>query len=193
MRALDKVERMDDVKKKMMEKMDVSIEHLKGELSGIRTGRASLILFDSIKVNYYGTPTPLKQIATLSIPESRTVTIQPWDISQMQEVEKAILGSGLGLTPSNDGKIIRIGIPPLTEERRKDLVKLVKRMGEECKVAIRNLRRDSNDELKSLQKEGTLSEDGLRKSQDEVQKITDQTIGKVDEILRKKEAEILEV
>lgn len=184
---------MDDVKKKMMEKMDVSIEHLKGELSGIRTGRASLILFDSIKVNYYGTPTPLKQIATLSIPESRTVTIQPWDISQMQEVEKAILGSGLGLTPSNDGKIIRIGIPPLTEERRKDLVKLVKRMGEECKVAIRNLRRDSNDELKSLQKEGTLSEDGLRKSQDEVQKITDQTIGKVDEILRKKEAEILEV
>lgn len=177
----------------MMEKMDVSIEHLKGELSGIRTGRASLILFDSIQVNYYGTPTPLKQIATLSIPESRTVTIQPWDISQMQEIEKAILASGLGLTPSNDGKIIRIGIPPLTEERRKDLVKLVKRIGEDCKVAVRNIRRESNDELKSLQKDGNLSEDGLRKSQDEVQKITDQTIGKVDEILKKKEAEILEV
>ena len=173
--------------------MDVSIEHLKGELSGIRTGRASLILFDSIQVNYYGTPTPLKQIATLSIPESRTVTIQPWDISQMQEIEKAILASGLGLTPSNDGKIIRIGIPPLTEERRKDLVKLVKRIGEDCKVAVRNIRRESNDELKSLQKDGNLSEDGLRKSQDEVQKITDQTIGKVDEILKKKEAEILEV
>jgi ribosome recycling factor len=184
---------MADVKKRMMEKMDVSIEHLKGELSGIRTGRASLILFDSIQVNYYGTPTPLKQIATLSIPESRTVTIQPWDISQMQEVEKAILSSGLGLTPSNDGKIIRIGIPPLTEERRKDLVKLVKRIGEDCKVAIRNLRRESNDELKALQKGGTLSEDGLRKSQDEVQKMTDQTIGKVEEILKKKEAEILEV
>jgi ribosome recycling factor len=182
-----------DEKKRMMEKMDVSIEHLKGELSGIRTGRASLILFDSIQVNYYGTKTPLKQIATLSIPESRTVTIQPWDISQMQEIEKAILSSGLGLTPSNDGKIIRIGIPPLTEERRKDLVKLVKRIGEECKVAIRNLRRETNDELKALQKEGTLSEDGLRKSQDEVQKVTDQTIGRIEEILKKKEAEIMEV
>lgn len=184
---------MADAKKRMMEKMDVSIEHLKGELSGIRTGRASLILFDSIQVNYYGTKTPLKQIATLSIPESRTVTIQPWDISQMQEIEKAILASGLGLTPSNDGKMIRIGIPPLTEERRKDLVKLVKRIGEECKVAIRNLRRETNDELKAQQKEGTLSEDALRKSQDEVQKLTDQTIGKVEEILKKKEAEILEV
>jgi ribosome recycling factor len=184
---------MADVKKRMMEKIDVSIEHLKGELSGIRTGRASLILFDSIQVNYYGTQTPLKQIATLSIPESRTVTIQPWDISQMQEIEKAILSSGLGLTPSNDGKIIRIGIPVLTEERRRDLVKLVKRIGEDCKVAIRNLRRESNDELKSLQKDGTLSEDGLRKSQDEVQKLTDQTIGKIDEILKKKETEILEV
>lgn len=173
--------------------MNVSIDHLKVELSGVRTGRASLILFDNVMVNYYGTPTPLKQIATLSVPESRMITIQPWDVSQLGEIEKAILGSGLGLTPSNDGKIIRIGIPMLTEERRKDLVKLVKKMGEECKVAIRNLRRETNDELKSLQKEGTLSEDAARKSQDEVQKLTDQNITKVDEILRKKEAEILEV
>ena len=183
----------EDVKKRMVEKMTVSIDHLKGELSGVRTGRASLVLFDHVQVNYYGTPTPLKQIATLSVPESRLVTIQPWDVSQLAEIEKAILGSGLGLTPSNDGKIIRIGIPPLTEERRKDLVKLVKKMGEECKVAIRNLRRETNDELKGLQKEGTLSEDAARKSQDEVQKLTDQTIGKVDEILKRKETEILEV
>ena len=182
-----------EAKKKMVEKMDASIQHLKVELSGIRTGRASLVLFDSIQVNYYGTPTPLKQIATLSIPDSRTVLIQPWDTSQLPEIEKAILGSGLGLTPSNDGKVIRISIPPLTEERRKDLVKLVKRIGEESKVAIRNIRRDTNDELKASQKEGTLPEDGLRKAQDEVQKMTDQTITKVDDILKKKEAEILEV
>lgn len=182
-----------DAKKKMVEKMDASLQHLKGELSGVRTGRASLVLFDSVQVNYYGTPTPLKQIATLSIPDSRTVLIQPWDTSQLPEIEKAILGSGLGLTPSNDGKVIRIGIPPLTEERRKELVKLVKKIGEESKVAIRNIRRDTNDELKSLQKDGKLSEDALRKAQDEVQKMTDQTVTKVDEILKKKEAEILEV
>jgi len=182
-----------DAKKKMVEKTEASLQHLKTELSGIRTGRASLVLFDSIQVNYYGTMTPLKQIATLSIPDSRTVLIQPWDTSQLPEIEKAILASGLGLTPTNDGKVVRISIPPLTEERRRDLVKLVKKIGEESKVAIRNIRRDTNDELKSLQKDGTLSEDALRKAQDEVQKMTDQTITKVDEILKKKEAEILEV
>ncbi|MFQ5950228.1 MAG: ribosome recycling factor [Nitrospiria bacterium] len=177
----------------MTDKMGVSIAHLKGELSGIRTGRASLTLFDSVKVNYYGTPTPLKQVASLSVPESRLVTIQPWDVSQVPEIEKAIMASGLGLTPSNDGKIIRVAIPPLTEERRRELVKLVKKIGEECKIAIRNVRRDANDELKSRQREGALTEDEGRKHQEEVQKITDQTIAKVDEILRTKEAEILEV
>lgn len=182
-----------DAKKRMVEKMEASLQHLKVDLSGVRTGRASLVLFDSVQVNYYGATTPLKQIATLSIPDSRTVLIQPWDTSQLPEMEKAILGSGLGLTPSNDGKVIRISIPPLTEERRKDLVKLVKKIGEESKVAIRNIRRDTNDEFKALQKDGTLTEDGLRKAQDEVQKMTDQTITKVDEILKKKEAEILEV
>jgi ribosome recycling factor len=183
----------DDLKKRMTEKMGISISHLIGELSGVRTGRASLGLFESVKVNYYGTLTPLTQVASLSIPESRLVSIQPWDVSQLQEIEKAIMSSGLGLTPSNDGKTIRIGIPTLTEERRKDLVKFVKRIGEDCKIAIRNVRRDTNDELKSRQKEGILTEDEERKNQEAVQKITDQSIAKVDDILRKKEVDILEV
>ncbi len=183
----------DDLKEKMADKMAVSISHLISELSGVRTGRASLGLFDSVKVNYYGTPTPLNQVASLSIPESRMVSIQPWDVSQLQEIEKAIMISGLGLTPSNDGKMIRIAIPTLTEERRKDLVKFTKRIGEDCKIAIRNVRRDTNDTLKSQEKEGMLSEDEERKNQAAVQKITDQFIAKVDDILRKKEAEILEV
>lgn len=182
-----------DLKQKMADKMAVSISHLIGELSGVRTGRASLGLFDSVKVNYYGTSTPLNQVASLSIPESRLVSIQPWDVSQIQEIEKAIMTSGLGLTPSNDGKTIRIAIPTLTEERRKDLVKFVKRIGEDCKIAIRNVRRDANDELKSQQKKGMLTEDEERKNQEAVQKITDQSIAKVDDILRKKEVEILEV
>lgn len=183
----------DDLKEKMADKMGVSISHLIGELSGVRTGRASLGLFDSVKVNYYGTPTPLNQVASLSIPESRCVAVQPWDVSQLQEIEKAIMSSGLGLTPSNDGKVIRIPIPALTEDRRKELVKFVKRIGEDCKIAIRNVRRDTNDELKSQQKEGIITEDEERKNQEAVQKITDQSIAKVDDILRKKEIEILEV
>ncbi|MFY9270979.1 MAG: ribosome recycling factor [Candidatus Manganitrophaceae bacterium] len=182
-----------EAKKKMNEKMEAATHHLKGELAGIRTGRASLVLFDSIQVNFYGTPTPLKQTANLSLPDSRTVLIQPWDISQLPEIEKAILGSGLGLTPANDGKIIRITLPPLTEERRKELVKLVKKIGEESKIAVRNIRRDTNEELKAIQKKGDLSEDGLRKAQEEVQKVTDQHIAKIDDILKKKEAEVLEV
>lgn len=183
----------DDIKQKMTEKMKGSIAHLVGELAGVRTGRASLGLFDSVKVNYYGNLTPLNQVASLSIPESRLVTIQPWDISQIQEIEKAIMVSGLGLTPSNDGKMIRIAIPALTEERRKDLVKYTKRIGEDCKITIRNFRREANDELKSQQKEGIITEDEERRNQEAVQKITDQSISNVDEILGKKEAEILEV
>lgn len=183
----------DDLKKKMTDKMGISISRFIGELSGVRSGRASIALFDSVKVNYYGTLTPLNQVASLSIPESRFVSIQPWDVSQLQEIEKAIMTSGLGLTPSNDGKIIRIAIPALTEERRKDLVKFIKKMGEDCKIAIRNVRRDTNDELKSRQREGILSEDEERKNQEAVQKITDQSIARVDDILRKKETEILEV
>ena len=182
-----------DLKKKMSEKMDASIQHLRSDLSTIRTGRASLALFDAVRVSYYGTITPLKQVASLSIQDSRTVIIQPWDLSQIQEIEKAIMSSGLGLSPSNDGKQIRITIPPLSEERRRELVKLVKKMGEECRVAIRNIRRETNDVYKAEQKAGLLSEDVVRKAQSEVQKITDQKIAKVDEILRKKEEEVLEV
>lgn len=182
-----------DLRKKISEKMEASLQHLKGELSTIRTGRASLSLFDSVRVSYYGTKTPLKQLASLSIPDSQTVTIQPYDLSQIQEVEKAIMSSGLGLSTSNDGKQIRIGIPPLSEERRRELVKLVKKMGEEARIAIRNIRREANDALKSQQKESLLSEDMARKEQGEVQKITNQKIEKVDEILRMKEEEVLEV
>jgi ribosome recycling factor len=184
---------MDTLKKQMTEKVESSLTHLKTELSGVRTGRASLVLFESLMVSYYGTMTPLKQVALLAIPESRSVTIQPWDISQIHEIEKAILSSNLGLTPQNDGKIVRVPIPLLTQEKRKDLVKVVKKMGEECKVTIRNTRREFNDALKPLQKEGTLSEDLAKKGQEEAQKIIDQAMIKVDEIVRKKEEEILQV
>lgn len=183
----------DDLKDKMIEKMERAIQHLRAELATIRTGRASLALFDSIKVNFYGTPTPLQQMASLSIPDSRTVTIQPWDITQLQEIEKTLTASGLGLSASNDGKLIRIAIPPLTEERRKDLVKLVKRMGEESRIAIRNLRREANDGFKAIQKEGHISEDMVHTEQDKVQKITDQNIALIENILKKKEADVLEI
>jgi len=179
--------------KKTGEKMEASLQHLRGELSTIRTGRASLSLFDSVRVSYYGTTTPLKQLASLSIPDSQSVVIQPYDLSQVQEVEKAIMSSGLGLSTSNDGKQIRIGIPPLSEERRRELVKLVKKMGEDCRIAIRNIRREANDSLKAEQKEGLISEDAQRKAQGEIQKLTDQKIQKVDGILRAKEEEVLEV
>jgi len=181
-----------EVKKKTSDKMDESIRHLQKELAGVRTGRASLALLDSIRVDYYGTLMPLQQVATLSTPESRLITIQPWDTAMVPLIEKAILSSGLGLTPTHDGKILRINIPPLTEERRKDLVRLVKKMGEDTRVVVRNHRREANEEFKKLQKTGGLSEDDIRKAQEEIQKITDQYIHKVDEILRHKEAEILE-
>ena len=182
-----------EIKKQMVERITASLEHLKVGLSGVRTGRASLILFESLMVNYYGALTPLKQVASLATPESRLVTISPWDVSQISEIEKAILSSNMGLTPQNDGKIVRVPIPLLTEDKRKDLVKIVKKMGEECKVTIRNLRRELNDSLKALQKEGSLSEDENRKSQEDAQKTTDQAMMKVDEIVRKKEEEILQV
>ena len=170
-----------------------AIETLKKEFGSIRTGRASLSLLDEIMVNYYETPTPLQQLASLSIPESRQMAIQPWDPKVIPEIEKAILKSDLGLTPMNDGKIIRINIPPLTEERRKQLVKTVKKKAEEAKVAIRNIRRDANEELKKLEKEKHISEDVVKKSQDEIQKITDSYITKVDDVLANKEKEIMEV
>lgn len=182
-----------EVKRKTTERMSRSIEALKKEFASIRTGRASLALLDGIIVNYYETPTPLQQIASLSIPESRQIAIQPWDQKIIPDIEKAILKSDLGLTPMNDGKMIRINIPLLTEERRKQLVKAVRKKAEEAKVAVRNIRRDSNEELKKLEKEKHLSEDILKKSQDEIQKITDSYISKVDEVLGHKEKEIMEV
>jgi ribosome recycling factor len=180
-------------KQKVIGRMDAAIEHVKRELAGLRTGRASLALLDTIKVDYYGTPTPLKQVANLAVPESRLMTVQPWEPQLIKEIEKAILASGLGLTPSNDGKIIRIPVPQLTEERRKDLIKVCKKHAEETKVSLRTIRREGNEELKHLQKDAKLSEDDLRKAENEIQKLTDQYVEKVDQILKKKEEEILEV
>ncbi len=173
--------------------MSRTIEVLKKDFSSIRTGRASLALLDGLMVNYYDSLTPLQQLASLSIPESRQIAIQPWDQKVIPELEKAILKSDLGLTPTNDGKIIRINIPSLTEERRKHLVKMVKKKAEEAKVAIRNIRRDTNEELKKLEKDKHISEDVVKKSQEEIQKLTDSYIAKVDEVLANKEKEIMEV
>jgi ribosome recycling factor len=174
-------------------KMEKTLSSLKTDLNKIRTGRASLALFDDIRVDYYGTSTPLNQMATLSVPEPRLIIIQPWDTSIIGEIEKAILKSELGVTPMSDGKIIRINIPRLTEERRKDLVKIVKKMAEGAKVAIRNIRREANEQLKGLEKNKKISQDQLHQLMDKVQKSTDQYIEKVDGILTAKEKEILEI
>jgi len=174
-------------------KMEKTIEALRKDLSRVRTGRASLALLDGVRVNYYGVPTPLAQVASLSVPESRTITIQPWDSKVIGEIEKAIQKSDLGLTPLSDGKVVRIAIPPLTEERRKELVKVIKRMEEEGKVALRNIRRDGNEELKKAKKDKLLSEDEQFKLQDEVQKLMDKSIEKSEEVSKAKEKEVLEI
>jgi len=183
----------DEVYKEIETKMDHSISVFRKELNGIRTGRASLALLDGILVPYYGTQTPLNQLATLAIPESRLITIQPWDSSATGDIEKAILKSNLGLTPSSDGKIIRITIPLLTEERRRDLVKLVRKKAEESKVAIRNVRREGNESLKSREKKKEMTEDDRAKGQERVQKLTDRFIEIIDDMTSKKEKEVLEV
>jgi ribosome recycling factor len=182
-----------ELKRKTADRMDRTIEALRKEFSSIRTGRASLALLDGIMVNYYNTLTPLQQLASLSIPESRQMAIQPWDPKTIPDIEKAILKSDLGLTPMNDGKMIRMSIPLLTEERRKQLVKMVKKKAEEAKVAVRNIRRDTNEDLKKLEKEKHISEDEVKKAQDEIQKITDSHITRVDDVLANKEKEIMEV
>ena len=174
------------------DKMAKSIDALNNELKRVRTGRASLSLLDGIRVDYYGTSTPLNQVASLSVPESRLITVQPWDASAIKEIEKAVLKSDLGLTPANDGKIIRIAIPPLTQERRKELVKVVNKTCEEYKVAVRNVRRDCNELIKGLKKDGDVAEDEAFKAQEQVQKITDEHIKKIDDIYKSKEKEILE-
>lgn len=179
--------------KNLKETMEKDVQSFEKSLSKVRTGRASLSLLDGIKVDYYGVPTPLNQVASLSIPESRQILISPWDVSVIGAIEKAIQKSELGLMPSNDGKIVRINIPPLTEQRRKELVKIVKKMAEEAKVKLRNDRRDANEALKTMKKENEISEDEMFKGQSEVQKMTDEFIKKTDEILALKEKEIMEI
>jgi ribosome recycling factor len=174
-------------------KMEKTLSTLKADLNKVRTGRASLALFDDIRVDYYGTPTPLNQMASMAIPEPRLITIQPWDTNMLGEIEKAILKSELGLTPVNDGKIIRINIPRLTEERRKELVKVVKKMTEGAKVALRNIRREANEQLKGMEKNKKISQDQLHQLMDKIQSITDKYIEKADGILAAKEKEILEI
>jgi ribosome recycling factor len=184
---------LNDVYADSRDRMKKVIENLEREFKRVRTGRASVALLDGIRVDYYGTPTPLNQIATLTVPEPRSITIQPWDATVIGDVEKAILKSELGLTPMNDGKMVRINIPPLTEERRRDLVKVIRKMAEESKVALRNIRRDSNEMLKDLKKDKAISEDEQFRGQDEVQKITDEFIKQAEAVYAGKEKEILEV
>jgi len=183
----------DLVFEELKENMEKHIEFLKKSFNKVRTGRASTALLDGIKVEYYGTLTPLNQVATLSVPESQLIIISPWDGSVIGNIEKAIQKSELSLVPTNDGKIIRISIPPLTEERRKELVKIVKKMAEECKINLRNSRRDANNQLKKLEKEGEMSEDNLHDHQNEVQTITDDFIKMTDDILSDKEQDIMEI
>lgn len=182
-----------EAKRKLVDRMDKAVDSLKKDMASIRTGRASLSIFDGITVNYYGVPTPVNQVATMSIPESRLITIQPWDPKLISEIEKAIQKSDLGINPTNDGKIIRVAIPPLTEERRKQIMKHVHKRVEEAKVSIRNIRRDGNDEIKRLEKEKHISEDETKRTLDEIQKITDSYIKRIDEIKDHKDKELMEV
>ncbi|GHU69795.1 ribosome-recycling factor [Spirochaetia bacterium] len=175
------------------ERMKKTIASLKDGFASLRTGRASAALFDKIKVDYYGDKSPLNQVANISIPEARLIVIQPWDKALIGEIEKAIRSSELSLNPSNDGKVIRISIPPLTEERRKELVKLAKNQAEQSRVSVRNIRRDGNDELKKLLKDASITEDDETKASDELQKLTDTYINKVNQVLDEKEKEIMEV
>ncbi|MGE4299769.1 MAG: ribosome recycling factor [Desulfovibrionaceae bacterium] len=175
------------------ERMEKALKSLDKDFSKLRTGRASTSLVEDLRIDYYGTPTPLQQISSISVPDSRTITIQPWDRNAFNDVEKGILKSDLGLTPVNDGKIIRISIPALTEERRKELVKVAKKYTEEAKVAVRNVRRDANEAFKKLKNDKEIGEDDMRKGQDDVQKLTDAHVAKADEALAAKEKEIMEI
>jgi ribosome recycling factor len=174
-------------------RMDKSLEVLRKELGSIRTGRASLSILDSIKVDYYGTPTPLNQVANLAVPEASLITIQPWEPPMLEVIEKAILSSELGLNPANDGKILRLPIPPLTEERRKMLVKQVGKIAEESRTAVRQIRRDINDRLKKMLKDKEISEDDEKRALKEVQELTDEHVKKADEIVKKKDQELMTV
>ena len=184
---------METVIKDASARMERCIEAFRKELGKVRTGRASFSLLEGVKVDYYGTITPLQQVGALSVPESRMITVTPWDVKMIGPIEKAIQSAGLGLNPSSDGKMVRIPIPPLTEERRKELAKVVRKMAEDARVAVRNARRESIEKLKEKEKKKEISEDQVKRGQDRVQKETDAFIKKIDEILKAKEQEILEV
>ena len=182
-----------DVENNLKTRMEKALSDLQHEMASIRTGRASLGILDHIRVDYYGTPTPLNQVANLHVPEPSLITIQPWDVSQIGPIEKAIRSSDLGLNPSNDGKMIRLPIPPLTEERRKDLVKKLHAAAEHHRVSVRNIRRDGNEAVKKLLKDKKITEDDDKKAHDEIQKLTDGYMGKIDAAAKTKEKEILEI
>ena len=184
---------MDDFVNEASRKMDKSVESAAHEFNTVRTGRASSALLERVQIDYYGTPTPLQQLATVNVPEPRMLTIQPYDPGSIKSIERAIQESDLGLTPSNDGKIIRLPIPQLTEERRKELVKVVRQMAEEGRVAVRNVRRDVMHHLKELVDKGEVGSDEEHRAEERVQKLTDEHTAKIDELLKRKEAEILEV
>lgn len=184
---------INEIKKDAEERMGKAVENTRTELTKIRTGKASTALVDTVKVEYYGTVVPLKQVASINTPEPRLITIQPWEKKMIGEIEKALLKADLGLTPNNDGTLIRLPIPQLTEERRKDLVRLCHKLAEEGRIGIRGVRRDANDKLKELEKSHDISEDQFHTATDEIQKTTDSHIEQVDELLKNKEAEIMEV
>jgi len=182
-----------DIEAQARSRMDKTLEDLRAELAGIRTGRANVGLLDHVKVDYYGTPTPVNQLATLSVPEPSLLQVQPWDVSQIGNIEKAIRSADLGLNPMNDGKIVRVPIPALTEERRKELVKHLHNVLEHHRVAVRNIRRDANEQVKRLLKDKKITEDEDRKAHDDVQKMTDDCIKKIDELGKAKEKDLLHV
>ena len=175
------------------DKMDSSINNLKEKFSEVRAGRANPAILNKVKIDYYGTPTPINQVAGVSVPEARMIVIQPWDMSVLKDIEKAILASDIGINPNNDGKIIRLTFPELTEERRKEIVKEIKKIAEECKVAIRNVRRDGMDIAKKLQKDGEMTEDELKQAENKIQELTDKSIEEIDSALANKEKEILSI
>jgi len=175
------------------EKMSKTIESLNVRLSEVRAGRANPAILNKVKIDYYGTPTPINQVAGISVPEARMIVIQPWDASVLKDIEKAILASEIGINPNNDGKVIRLNFPELTEERRKELVKEIKKYAEETKVAIRNSRRDAIEKFKAMQKQGEMTEDELKSAEEEVQKITDKNIEEIDKMIQNKESEIMSI
>ena len=175
------------------EKMEKALESLTGKLSEVRAGRANPAILNKVRIDYYGTPTPINQVAGISVPEARMIMIQPWDVSILKEIERAILASEIGINPNNDGKVIRLVFPELTEERRKDLVKEIKKYAEDAKVVVRNVRRDGIDKAKAMQKDGEITEDELKVAETEIQKITDKNVEEIDNMVASKEAEIMSI